>query len=172
MLLLWHWRSIWCLEKAQCFGWVTAFIVSSRSSVKTVLHHNETPYQVYVWFSPLNWRKLMTQWKLISLTNFGKFRWRIYRDLNATALLLGLKGGFIKYCCFLCLWDSWGIQCEHREKQVTGLLVTGADPRRPASSMSPCIAMRPHKVKAGSCWRRQPAQTSLPKWTDLLCPRP
>jgi hypothetical protein len=32
--------------------------------------------------------------------------WQVCSDVKVTALPLVLQGGFTKYCCFLCLWDS------------------------------------------------------------------
>jgi len=38
--------------------------------------------------------------------NYDILKWQICSDLKVTALLLGLKQGFTKYCCFICEWDS------------------------------------------------------------------
>ena len=34
------------------------------------------------------------------------YNWKLAADLNVVALLTGLQIGFIKYCCFLCEWNS------------------------------------------------------------------
>ncbi|KAF2356785.1 hypothetical protein FHG87_012459 [Trinorchestia longiramus] len=36
----------------------------------------------------------------------AKNKWLICGDLNVVGLIVGLQGGYIKYPCFLCLWDS------------------------------------------------------------------
>jgi hypothetical protein len=36
--------------------------------------------------------------------------------LKVIAILLGLQGGFTKYCCFLCLWDSRAVQLHYNVK--------------------------------------------------------
>jgi len=43
---------------------------------------------------------------LMEAINYDKFKWQIYGDLKVIALLLVLKRGFTKYCCFICEWDS------------------------------------------------------------------
>jgi len=37
-------------------------------------------------------------------------------DLKVTVLLLGLKQGFTKYCCFICEWDSRS-RCLHYSRK-------------------------------------------------------
>jgi hypothetical protein len=43
---------------------------------------------------------------LLEAINYDKFKWQNFGDLKVVALLLGLKQGFTKYCCFICEWDS------------------------------------------------------------------
>ena len=43
---------------------------------------------------------------LLQAINYSKHQWHICGELKIIGLLLGLQGGFTKYCCFLCLWDS------------------------------------------------------------------
>jgi len=31
---------------------------------------------------------------------------KICEGLKETGVLIGVQGGFTKFCCFLCLWDS------------------------------------------------------------------
>ncbi|KAL4719083.1 hypothetical protein ACJJTC_002119 [Scirpophaga incertulas] len=47
---------------------------------------------------------------------YEDFKWQICGDLKMIAILMGLQGGFTKYCCFLCLWDSRD-QKQHFVKQ-------------------------------------------------------
>jgi len=43
---------------------------------------------------------------LLVVINYDKFKWQICGDLKVITLLLGLKQGLTKYCCFICEWDS------------------------------------------------------------------
>lgn len=33
------------------------------------------------------------------------YNWELRADLKLIAILLGLRGGFTKHCCFFCMWD-------------------------------------------------------------------
>ena len=44
--------------------------------------------------------------KLLEKVNYNEFKWDICGDFKILAFLLGLLGGYTKYSCFLCLWDS------------------------------------------------------------------
>ena len=43
---------------------------------------------------------------LLSALNYQEHKWLICRDLKIVGIILGLQGGYTKYPCFLCLWDS------------------------------------------------------------------
>ena len=49
---------------------------------------------------------------LLDKINYNRYKWQICGDLKVIAILVELKGGFAKYCCFLCLWDSRAVN-EH-----------------------------------------------------------
>ena len=44
--------------------------------------------------------------ELLDKINYSKFKWDVWGDLKMLAFLLGLQGGYTKYSCLLCLWDS------------------------------------------------------------------
>ena len=44
---------------------------------------------------------------LLSVVNYQEHKWLICGDLKVVGLVLGLQGGYTKYPCFPCLWDSW-----------------------------------------------------------------
>ena len=44
---------------------------------------------------------------LLSAINYQEHKWLICGDLKVVGLVLGLKGGHIKYPCFLYLLNSW-----------------------------------------------------------------
>jgi len=84
------------------------FIVSSKLSLKTVLlHDGNTLPSVSVGYHSVHNKKSYENVKiLMEAINYYKFKWQICGDLKVVALLLGLKQGFTKYCCFICEWDS------------------------------------------------------------------
>ena len=43
---------------------------------------------------------------LLSALNYLEYEWLICGDLKVDGLILRLQGGYTKYPCFLCLWDS------------------------------------------------------------------
>ena len=44
--------------------------------------------------------------KALDLSKYDDHKWVIYVDLKMVNFLLGQQGGYTKYPCFLCLWDS------------------------------------------------------------------
>jgi len=54
---------------------------------------------------------------LMEAINYDKFKWQICGDLKVIALLLRLKQGFTKYCCFICEWDSraWSLHYSRKD---------------------------------------------------------
>jgi hypothetical protein len=43
---------------------------------------------------------------LLEKIKYGEFKWKVCGDFKVVALLLGMQLGYIKYCSFLCDWDS------------------------------------------------------------------
>src|SRR6201995_1809026 len=43
---------------------------------------------------------------LLEKINYNNYNWDVCSDFKTLGFLLGLQGGFTKYSCFLCLWDS------------------------------------------------------------------
>ncbi|XP_076248458.1 uncharacterized protein LOC143188210 [Calliopsis andreniformis] len=43
---------------------------------------------------------------LIKYIQYEHHNWKICSDLKVVGMLCGMQGGYTKYCCFLCLWDS------------------------------------------------------------------
>ncbi len=44
--------------------------------------------------------------KLLEAIQYSTYQWNICGDLKVIGMLMGMQGGFTKYCSFLCLWDS------------------------------------------------------------------
>jgi len=83
------------------------FIDSSKLSLKSFpLHSGNTLYSIPVGHSVHNTEPHENMKILMEAINYDKFKWQICGDLKVIALLLGLKQGFTKYCCFICDWDS------------------------------------------------------------------
>ena len=83
------------------------FIDSSNKSLKAVLWYIGHK----VASIPIGYSAQMTETYenlkfLINIINYNYHNFLICGDLKVIALLLGLQGGYTKYPCFLCLWDS------------------------------------------------------------------
>ena len=44
--------------------------------------------------------------QLLVKINYAQFRWYVCGHFRMLGFLLGLQGGYTKYSCFLCLWNS------------------------------------------------------------------
>lgn len=83
------------------------FIDSSKRSLKCVLLHNTNKHgSVPIAHST----SLKEEYQNISLVlekiKYQDHKWLICVDLKMVNFLLGQQGGFTKFPCFLCLWDS------------------------------------------------------------------
>lgn len=83
------------------------FIDASQRSLKAVLLHigNCKPsipigHSVHLKESYDNMKVLL------EAIDYKSHQWKICGDLKVIGMLMGMQGGFTKYCCFLCLWDS------------------------------------------------------------------
>jgi hypothetical protein len=83
------------------------FINSSKLSFKAVLiHTGKTLPSIPVGHSVHNKESDENMKILMDAINYNKFKWQICGDLKVIGLLLGLKQGFTKYCCFICEWNT------------------------------------------------------------------
>lgn len=83
------------------------FIDSSKRSLKCVLLHNGNKYgSIPIAHST----KMKEEYNTIALVlekiKYHEHQWVICVDLKMVNFLLGQQGGYTKYPCFLCLWDS------------------------------------------------------------------
>jgi hypothetical protein len=53
---------------------------------------------------------------LLIKVQYDKYKWQICGDFKVIGILLGLKSGYTKYCCFLCEWDSRARTIHHETK--------------------------------------------------------
>ena len=83
------------------------FVDSSKLSLKAVLLHNgNTLPSISVGLSAHDKESYKNMMILLEAINYDKFKCQICVDLKVIVLLLGLKKGFTKYCCFICEWAS------------------------------------------------------------------
>lgn len=83
------------------------FIDGSKTSLKAVLLHNGNQYpSVPIAYSTVLKETYENMESILNLIKYKDFKWKVCADLKVIAMLVGLQGGFTKYCCFLCMWDS------------------------------------------------------------------
>ena len=83
------------------------FIDSSSRSLKAVLLYNGNAVaSVLVGHSVQMSENYSNMELLLRNLKYKDHNWMICGDLKVVALVLGLQGGYTKYPCFLCLWDS------------------------------------------------------------------
>src|SRR5206468_648291 len=58
-----------------------------------------------------------TMQTLLKLIKYDENQWNICGDLKVVGLLLGMQSGFIKHCCFLCMWNSRDDKRHYDRKQ-------------------------------------------------------
>ena len=83
------------------------FIDSSKLCLKAVLLHdgNQHPsipvgYAVHMKETYGNLKQLLNK------LEYSKYGWHICGDMKVVSMLMGLQLGYMKYCCFLCVWNS------------------------------------------------------------------
>ena len=83
------------------------FIDSSTRSLKAVLLHNGNRFPSIPVAHSVHLKEDYTNVKLLlEKINYISYKWDVCGDFKMLGFLLGLQGGFTKYSCFLCLWDS------------------------------------------------------------------
>ena len=43
---------------------------------------------------------------LLKCINYNQHQWQLCGDLKVVVLVMGLRLGYTKYCCFLCEWNN------------------------------------------------------------------
>jgi hypothetical protein len=92
------------------------FIDGSIHSLKAILLHkpNELP-ALPVAFSRTLKESYEVLKVLLEKLKYSNYNWHVCADLKILGLLTGMRKGFTKFCCFLCLWDSRA-RFEHYER--------------------------------------------------------
>lgn len=83
------------------------FIDGSQASLKAVLLYkgNKKP-SIPIAHAVNTKESYENMEKLLQRVNYTQHNWKICADLKVVGMLCGLQGGYTKYCCFLCKWDS------------------------------------------------------------------
>lgn len=83
------------------------FIDGSTDSLKACLLHNGNELPSIPLAHSVDWKESRESIKeILSVVNYEQYGWNICCDLKVVSMLMGLQGGYTKYMCFLCLWDS------------------------------------------------------------------
>ena len=83
------------------------FIDSSNKSIKAVLLNNENKFSSIPVGHSVEMKEPHKSMDLLSSAlNYQEHKWLICGDLKVVGIILGLQGGYTRYPCFLCLWDS------------------------------------------------------------------
>jgi len=48
---------------------------------------------------------------------YAEHKWQVCENLKIISIILGQQSGFVKYSCFLCLWDSRDRKKHYKEKE-------------------------------------------------------
>jgi hypothetical protein len=75
--------------------------------LKVVLLHNGNRFHSIPLAHAANMKEIYESINLLlGKIKYDEFNWKLCVDFKAVALLLRKQLGHIKYCCFLCEWDS------------------------------------------------------------------
>ena len=66
---------------------------------------------------------------LLNAIQYNKYKWSLRGDLKVISILIRMQGGFMKHCCFLCLWDS-RTTAEHYVRKEWPARVDSIDSRK------------------------------------------
>ena len=83
------------------------FIDSSKRSIKAVLLHNGNKYASIPAGHSVQLKETYGNLALIlDKLKYKEFEWKVCGDLKVISMILGHQGGYTKFHCFLCEWDS------------------------------------------------------------------
>lgn len=83
------------------------FIDSSKRSLKAVLLYNGNTVASLPIAHSVTMKESYENVKTVLVSvKYDDHKWLICGDLKIIAIILGLQGGYSKFPCFLCLWDS------------------------------------------------------------------
>ena len=83
------------------------FIDSSSRIFEDVLLHNGNNYPSLPMAHSVHLKEEYNSVKmLLCALKYDDYGWKVIRDFKMISFLMGLQGSFMKFSCFLCLWDS------------------------------------------------------------------
>ena len=94
------------------------FIDSSSRSLKAVLLHNWNKFPSIPVAHSVQLKEEYNNVKtLLEALKYADYGWEVIGDFKMMAFLMGLQGGFTKFPCYLCLWDSRDTASHYKRKQ-------------------------------------------------------
>lgn len=93
------------------------FIDSSTTSLKAVLLHNGNLLPSLPLAHSAHMKEEYPNVKnLLAALKYEEYGWEVIGDFKMVAFLMGLQGGFTKFPCYLCLWDSRDTQAHYHKR--------------------------------------------------------
>lgn len=62
--------------------------------------------------------KLIMMRGILNVIDYDKHQWLICATLKVIAILMGLRGGYTKCCCYICEWDSRAKDFHYKQKDL------------------------------------------------------
>ncbi|KYN17741.1 hypothetical protein ALC57_09969, partial [Trachymyrmex cornetzi] len=76
-------------------------------ALKAVLLHNENKLPSVPLAYAIDMKETYENLeKILNVINYAAYKWKIIDDLKVLTILFGMQGGYTKYPCYLCEWDS------------------------------------------------------------------
>jgi hypothetical protein len=93
------------------------FIDSSCKSLKAVLLHNTNRWPSIPLAHSVQMKEDYQNVKLLlSALKYNQYGWEVIGDFKMVAFLMGMQGGFTKFPCYLCLWDSRNTDLHYKQR--------------------------------------------------------
>ena len=129
------------------------FLDSSVRSMKAVLLHIGNNVDSVPVAHSVKLKECYLDMKhLLEVLHYDLHKWKLCGDLKIITILLGLQGGYTKFPCFLCLWDSRtdGQHCLQRDWPVREIFTPGVCNVKADSFVDPRnILLPPLHIKLG-----------------------
>lgn len=95
--------------KSQKYFFVIQKPLTYFLGLKAVLLHNENQLpSVPIAYATNMKESYATMENILDLICYKKYQWQIVSDLKVLTILFGMQGGYTKFPCYICEWDSRG----------------------------------------------------------------
>ena len=95
------------------------FIDSSLKSLRAVLLHNGNKYPSLPLAHSVHLKETYENVKtVLNVLKYDQYNWEVIGDFKMIAFLMGMQGGFTKYPCYLCLWDSRDTKAQSKKASM------------------------------------------------------